>query len=631
MPAAAWGQFPLHVWSERFGGDGKTCDEGYGVAVDDRGDFVVTGFFEGDVDFGDGPISSEGYTDVFVVKRDATGAHVWSVGFGDAGQYSTGLGVAIDADGCVVVTGKFGGEIDFGGGPLVARGSSDVFVVKLDADGEHLWSRRFGGEDVDIGSDVAVDDDGNVFLTGQFRELVDFGGELLASAGDHDMFVAKFAANGVHLWSRRYGGAAKDLANAIAVDGWGDAVVTGSFQGTVDFGGGSRTSAGYHDIFLLKLDANGNHAWSHSFGGVVNDHGHGVAVDGGDNLLVTGEFRGTADFGGGPLTSAGNEDVFVARYDAGGTHQWSRRFGDAYFAQAGFDVAADADGGAIVTGWFWGTVDLGGGTLTSAGEKDAFIAKYDAVGAHLWSDRFGDTGWDAGFGVDTDVAGNTIVTGAFEVSVDFGGGTLVNPGGPSFGCTDIFAVKFGPLSMWVEGPDRLQPERPGSFEATVSGGDPPHTFRWYKAVDCDNPNWQLIGGDESQLITASRRSFCIRCEVTDGAGGSSSRTHHVQVMHDKVIHLRRASENPTAFALKQNVPNPFNPDTRITFELPKESRVSLVVYDVRGREAARLVDGTIDAGTYTVSFTAEYLPSGVYFYRLVADDFVAVNKMALLK
>jgi hypothetical protein len=631
VPAAAWGQFPPHVWSERFGGDGKTCDEGHGVAVDGRGNFFVTGFFEGSVDFGGGPISSEGYTDAFIAKRDATGAHVWSVGFGDAGQYARGLGVATDAEGCVVVTGKFGGDVDFGSGPLVALGSSDVFVVKLDADGEHIWSRRFGGEDVDIGNDVDVDGDGNVFVTGQFRGVVDFGGGPLVSAGNHDIFVAKLSANGAHLWSRRYGGPAMDLGNAVAADGGGDAIVTGSFQGVVDFGGGSRTSAGYHDIFLLKLDAYGNHAWSHGFGGAVNDHGHGVAVDGGDNVLVTGEFRGTADFGGGPLTSAGNEDIFVARYNAGGTHQWSRRFGDAYFAQAGFDVAADADGGAVVTGWFWGTADLGGGMLVSAGEKDAFIAKYDTVGAHQWSGRFGDTGWDAGFGLDTDGAGNVAVTGAFEVSVDFGGGTLVNPGGPSFGCTDIFVVKYGPLSMWVEGPDRLPPERPGAFEATVSGGEPAYTFRWYKAVDCDDPYWQSIGDDTSQLSAAARRSFCIKSEVSDGAGDSTSRVHHVQIMHDKVIPLRRTSLNPSAFALKQNVPNPFNPDTRITFDLPKVSRVSLAVYDVKGREVARLVDGSIDAGTHTVSFNADHLVSGIHFYRLVADEFVAVNKMIVLK
>jgi hypothetical protein len=105
----------------------------------------------------------------------------------------------------------------------------------------------------------------------------------------------------------------------------------------------------------------------------------------------------------------------------------------------------------------------------------------------------------------------------------------------------------------------------------------------------------------------------------------------VQITHDKVIPLRRTSDTPSAFALEQNVPNPFNPDTRITFDLPSASRVSLAVYDVEGREVARLADGTIHAGTHTVSFTAEHLASGIYFCRLVADDFVAVNKMILLK
>lgn len=562
VPATAWGQFPPHVWSERFGGDGKTCDEGHDIATDGHGNIVVTGFFESTVDFGGGALTCEGHSDAFVAKYDAVGAHLWSKRFGDDGHFAKGHAVVTDGDGAVIVTGKFGGEVDFGGGPMSAGGNTDVFVVKLDADGAHLWSRRIGGADVDMGTDIAVDGAGNVVVTGQFRGTVDFGGGPLTSAGDHDIFVAKYSAGGVHLWSRRFGGAAMDIGKAIAVDGEGEVLLTGSFQNTVDFGGGPLASSGYHDIVLLKLDADGAHLWSRSFGGVVNDHGHGVAVDGEGHVLVTGEFRGTADFGGGPLVSAGNEDIFVARYDAGGAHQWSRRFGDAYFAQSGFDIAAGGDGGVVVTGWFWGTVDLGGGTLTSAGEKDVFVAEFDADGAHLWSRRFGDTGWDAGFGVAADGSGNFLLAGAFEVSVDFGGGTLLNPGGASFGCTDIFVAKFGPLSAWLEGPDQLRPQHPGVFSAAVSGGVPPYTYRWYKGGSCEDNSWQPIGGDVSQVITSSRDGFCVKALVTDNAGESTYRTRHVHVPQEKLIPIRRSAGIAADFALEQNVPNPFNPDTR---------------------------------------------------------------------
>jgi hypothetical protein len=632
VPETARGQFPPYVWSARFGGDGKTCDEGRDVAADGHGNAIITGSFEGTVDFGGGPLAAEGYTDVFVVELDAGGMHVWSRRFGDAGGYASGEAVAADGEGGIFVAGKFGGTVDFGGGPLSSAGNSDAFLLKLDDAGEHVWSRRFGGSDVDIGTGVAVDGDGGVIAVGQFRGTVDFGGEPLQSAGNHDVFVAKFSPGGAHLWSRRFGGAAMDLGEAVAARADGGAIFAGSFQDAVDFGGGPLQSAGYHDIFLTRLDAGGGHVWSRRFGGALNDHGHGVAVDGEDNVLVTGEFRGTVDFGGGPLSSAGNEDIFIARYDPGGAHLWSRRLGDAYFAQAGFDVAAAADGGVVATGWFWGSVDLGGGPLQSAGEKDIFVAGYDSEGGYLWGGRFGGTGWDAGFGIAADNAGNTLLAGAFEVSVDFGGGLLVNPGGASFGCTDACAAKFGPVSVWIDGPDRLDSQHPGEFAARVSGGTLPYAYRWYESERCEGDSWREIGDDAPRLAVASRSSFCVKVVVTDGAGESASRTHRVRVPPERLIPLHRtAAALPAQFTLGQNVPNPFNPVTRISFDLPAVSGVSLVVYDVRGSEVAALVDALLPGGRYTVSFDAGDLPSGIYFYRLVAGEHAAVKKMVLVE
>jgi hypothetical protein len=553
-PTTAWSQFPTHQWSQRFGGDDRTCDEGLGVAVDAAGNVLVTGFFVDAVDFGGGPLACEGFSDIFIAKYDAFGAHLWSRRFGDAGFFSSGLAVAADNDGSVLATGRFGGTVDFGGGPLTSQGYSDAFVAKYNADGVHLWSERFGDIYTDCGSDIAVDGGGNIVVTGQFRGTVDFGGGPLTSAGDHDVFVARYDGAGVHLWSRRFGGELMDLSEAVAIDGGGNIVVTGSFQDSSDFGGGPLGSAGYHDIFLAKYDAGGTHLWSARFGDTVNDYGRDVAVDGAGNVLVTGEFRGIVNFGGVPLSSAGNEDIFLAKLNAGGGHVWSRRFGDASHAQAGFAVAADGDDNIVLTGWFWGSVDLGGGTLFSAGEKDIFVARYDAGGDHLGSQRFGDTGWEAGFDVATDGAGGTILTGAYEVSIDFGGGELVNPGGANFGCTDICLAKFG-----LPVPPRRRTPIP------------------------------------IQLMSVATRSV------------------------------------PYLHALEQNAPNPFNPVTRISFDLPEESHVSLVVFDVSGEKVAVVLNERKAAGTHTVSFQGEDLPSGVYFYRLVAGKYRAVKRMILVK
>jgi hypothetical protein len=155
--------------------------------------------------------------------------------------------------GNVLVTGQFQGTVDFGGGPLTSVGI-DIFVAKYAGpDGAHLWSRRFANTAADAGFSVVVDPSGNVMVTGQFNGMVDFGGGPLTSAG-YDIFVAKCAGtDGAHIWSRRFGGTAADVGTSIVVDPGGNVLVTGSYQDTVDFGGGPLTSAGFNDILLLKL------------------------------------------------------------------------------------------------------------------------------------------------------------------------------------------------------------------------------------------------------------------------------------------------------------------------------------------------------------------------------------------
>ena len=121
--------------------------------------------------------------------------------------------------------------------------------------------------------------------------------------------------------------------------------------------------------------ATGDHLWSNRFGGTSSEYGHSVAIDSAGNVLVTGYFQGTADFGGGGLTSAGDLDVFVAKYDASGKHLWSKRFGGTS-GDYGLSVAIDSAGNVLVTGYFQGTVDFGGGGLTNAGSVDIFVAKF---------------------------------------------------------------------------------------------------------------------------------------------------------------------------------------------------------------------------------------------------------------
>ncbi|WP_437591235.1 SBBP repeat-containing protein [Sorangium sp. So ce1000] len=309
-----------HIWSRIFGGSGADrCDR---IAVDAAGNVLVAGGYHGAVDFGAGVLTSAGMRDAFVLRlASKDGRTLLAVRAGGEGD-DYAQGIAADADGNLLVAGYFEGSIDLGGPPLASAGLSDVFLAKLRPSGDHVWSARFGGAEADEAHDVAVHQaTGDVVLTGTFTSTIDLGGEPLVSAGGRDLFVARLSSAGAHLMSRRFGDAEDQLLTdfetgaraSVAVDSAGDVLLAGPLFGSADFGGGKLTSRGKTDVYLVKLDASGDHLFSSLFGDVQTQVGLDVAAGSGANVLIAGRFYGGIDFGQGLLSSAGQGDAFVAK------------------------------------------------------------------------------------------------------------------------------------------------------------------------------------------------------------------------------------------------------------------------------------------------------------------------------
>jgi hypothetical protein len=431
-----------YLWSRDFGGS-TTSDSAWanGVATDTSGNAVTVGQFLGTVNFGGGNVTTGGSYDIFAVKYSSSGGHTWSKRLGGSGS-DNAYGVAVDRNGSVLVAGSFySPSVDFGGGALTNAGYQDAFVAKYASDGSYLWAKRLGGANTDIATAVAVDTNGNVVVAGYFQGTVDFGGGGLTSGGGSDIFVAKYASDGSYLWAKRFGGTSSDIPKAVAVDGSGNVAVAGYFQGTVNFGGGTLTSAGSSDIFVAKYSSTGSHLWSKSFGSTSSDYGYAVAIDGSGNVVVAGDFVGTVDFGGGALTASGGGNIFLAKYSATGGYLWVKNFGtSSSLAPHASGVAVDGNGNIALTGAITDYVDFGGGQLMASQiTGDIFVAKFSAGGTHVWSKRAGGDYNDHGNAIAFDGSGNVFDAGDFYTQANFGGATMYSPGG-----TDAYLVKFAP-------------------------------------------------------------------------------------------------------------------------------------------------------------------------------------------
>jgi hypothetical protein len=353
------------------------------VAVDASGNVFVTGGFSGSSDFGKGKIASLGQTDTFVVKLDSAGNSLWVKQFGASGTVGAGTGIAVDAAGHVVVTGWFSGAVNFGDGPMPSAGPQDIFLVKLDASsGGHIWSAHFGDptDVAPLAVGVAVDASGGVLLAGYFSGDTTFGGKPLMTTNMSDTFVAKLDGSGTGAWSKDFGTAGSTShGTSVVIDSSTDVLVAGGFSGTIDLGDGGVPSTGLGDGYVVKMDGSGGHLWANYFGTHSSKDSSetvGVAADPSGNVVVGGIFSGQVSIGGAPMVGAGAVDIFLAKLDGhNGSVAWAQSFGGPSTQRAA-GVAADSSGNAFLTGYFQGSIDFGVGPLMSMGGEDIFVAKF---------------------------------------------------------------------------------------------------------------------------------------------------------------------------------------------------------------------------------------------------------------
>ncbi len=442
---------PEWLWAVCAGGTGQ--DWSFHGPTDSNGNSYVTGYFDGVAEFGAATLVSQGGYDVFVSKLDTNGTWLWVKQAGGT-SHEWGNAIATDNAGNVYVAGSFFGTATFGPTTLTSYGDYDIFLAKLDTNGNWLWAVNAGGPGQDSGWFLHSDSSGNSYVTGVFSQTAIWGGTTLTSAGDVDAYIAKLDTNGNWLWAKRAGGSGVDFGGGTVTDAAGNVFTSGDFHGTVDFGATSLTSTGlYFNNYIAKLDSNGNWLWASRGGGTADDESAPkISLDGAGDIHVTGFFAGTADFGATNLTSQGMQDIYVAKLDSAGNWLWAQRAGGPSW-DAGWDILADASGNSYISGIFRGSANFGFHAFTALGDGDSFVAKVDNDGNWVWVLRGGGNGVDSAVNISTDGNGNYYISGGFSLTTTYGTYTYT-----SAGSYDILIAK---LSAGVPVDDELAPDLSG--------------------------------------------------------------------------------------------------------------------------------------------------------------------------
>lgn len=408
-------------------------------------DIFVVGQFEGDCTFGPlGVRKAVGGTDAFLARLDKDGVPTWAQTFGGP-RDDVARGIAVRGD-TVVIVGNFLDEMKLGEFAHKTAGSDDLFVAAFDRKGVPQWLWTAGGPNSDGANAVAATPDGGWIVGGSFRDTAKIGDALLTSKGGSDAILIKLAATGDVEWVKQFGGFYDDTIIHLAVDAQGSIYVQGQFRDTSDWGGKPLKAAGGSDfdVVLAKYDANGEHVWSQRFGNAFNDVAGGVTVDPAGFVTMAGSFDKEISFGPGDThQSLGESDIFIARFTTDGKLVWANTYG-AEREDIGFDIASDAAGNTVTTGWFQGSVDFGTGALASKGNKDVFVVKLDPAGKVVWAQSWGDHDHDQGRAIATDDKGAIYVTGIFRFSLLLGPVHLesVRADGDRIPKPDVFVVKL---------------------------------------------------------------------------------------------------------------------------------------------------------------------------------------------
>lgn len=511
---------------------------------------------------------------------------------------SSDFGQIIKKDGLgnFIIAGDYNGTIDLDPGVgvnnVTSSGNQDIFVVKLDANKNFVWGKSVGGSNVEAISDLVIDNTNNIILCGFFRGTADFdpsSATFNLSTGNigADGFILKLNSSGNYVYAKQIGGTATvdDHVLSIALDNQGNLYASGYFNSTCDLDPGTSqfnvTSVGGADIFIIKLDINGNfvfgknigNASGSSFGGTSTNTGcYGASIKiFNNNIFITGTFDNTTDFdpnsGVFSLTSNGQYDCFILNLDLLGNFVFAKSWGSSS-KDSGYSIQVGLSGEIFVSGEFTNTVDfdpnVGVSNITSSGQADGFILKLSNTGSFLWVNKIGGVGSDNCLNITLDQNDNVFTTGYFNGSVDFDNSSNQNILN-SNGMKDAFLAAYNSSGNFIYAQNYGSSSDDEGWNLSSSNNEIYLTGYFQNTVDFDagtNINNLTSSGIQDAFILGLTNSFCTQT------------IYNTVTIYDTVTVVKTVTDT-LIINTKLGLPAPNNVNTILVYPNPANDHITI--------------------------------------------------------
>lgn len=530
-------------------------------------------------------------------------------------QTEIGTGITTDRDSNVLVTGYFKSTATFGADNITTNGQRDAFVVKYDAGANYKWVKKIGGIIDDMGNGIATDNSKNVYVAGRYSNNITIEGTVnLTNNGGVDIFLVKYDSLGNIVRGKGIGGDNADNAEDMVIDNNGDIIIVGSFQSTVDFGGQSLTSTGGFDVFVAKYDTAFNLLSVIKAGGTSGDECKSIAIDTSNNIFITGYFSGTASFGSTNLTSTGNYDAFVVKYNSSGVTQWARKGNGPTIAfDYGYGIAADRFGNCVVVGYYAGTSvtfnsTTGSETVNSNGNWEMYAVKYNGSGDLKWLKSFGGSQFDYAYEVEIDYNGEIAFTGGFGGTVNFGPSTLTSTNSAT---EDLFVLKM---------------DTSGNVKWVLKAGSSTtaNDYVWGEAICIDNNGNVLVTG------TYEGNAVFGTTNLTTSGGDES----YGEDLFIAKISQYAPSPAIGMFDLKMNehiILYPLPANDIININVDGANIETLELFNLIGKQLETVNCNIYTTPQYSLQLDLSAYPVGLYFVKIKTHERIITKKVLLVR